>query len=85
MKAILLINFCLPEVNKSPWDMPIAMAELLGYNRAAHSATLEFAAVGDSKNLSPPVNQRRNGTVRSNEHSVGRVTQTSLTIEYTAL
>jgi len=66
MKAILLINFCLPEVNKSPWDPAIAKAELVELaelaerNRAAHSATLEFAAEGDSKNLSPPVIQRRN-------------------------
>lgn len=71
MKAILLINFCLPEVNKSPWDTAIAKAELAGRNRTAHSATLEFAAEGDSKNLSSPVIQRRNDTARSNECSVG--------------
>lgn len=39
VKAILLINFCLPEVNKSPWDTPIATAELAGRNRPARSAT----------------------------------------------
>jgi len=62
------------------------MAELAEHNCSAHSASLEFTTMGDSKNLSPPVNQWRNGTVPSNnEHSVGRVTQTSLTIVYYAI
>lgn len=67
VRAILLINFCLLEVNKSPWDIGDRYGR--AGNRAAHFATLELAAMGDSKNLSSPVTQRRNGTVQSNEHS----------------
>ncbi|EGI61386.1 Glutamate receptor, ionotropic kainate 1 [Acromyrmex echinatior] len=33
------------EVNKSPWDTPIATAELAEHNRVVHSATFEFVVV----------------------------------------
>lgn len=84
VKAILLINFCLLEVNKSPWDTHGDRYGGRAGNRAAHFATLELAAMGDSKNLSSPVTQRRNGTVQSNERiRVGNETKTPLTMTYT--
>lgn len=52
-KAILLINFCLLEVNKSPWDTVIATAR--AGNRAAHFATLELAAIWVIRKIYLPV------------------------------
>jgi len=65
--------------------MPIATVELAEHNRRRAFGDTRTALPWVIQKIYLPVNQRRNGTMQSNEHFVGHVTQTLLTIGYTTI